>query len=185
MYVVQFQLFFAPNLFQTSKHSIAWSLLRLAPIIYPLMPSHHHTHTHAYLPWVYHHGNMNVLSGGKLPELCNGLVLHGVAVVDLIVGAQHELEVVHNHMLYVVNVGRMRHGLGEGERGTCERREEGWKGGLGDRWGQKVHSQPTPIYPYLNNRYDIHCSIETHKVHRQLLKLVCPILILVDVPLQI
>ena len=64
---------------------------------------------------------MNVLSGGKLPELCNGLVLHCIAVVDLIVGAQHKLEVVHNHMLYVMNIGRMRHGLGGGERGTWER----------------------------------------------------------------
>ena len=65
---------------------------------------------------------MNVLSGGKLPELCNGLVLYSITVMDLIVRAQHELEVVHNHMLYVMNIGRMRHGLG-GEGGVHGRRE--------------------------------------------------------------
>ena len=55
--------------------------------------------------------------------------------------------------------------------------------------GRKVREQKVPStnshIPYLNNSFDINCSIETHEVHRQLLKFVCPVFVLFYVPLQV
>ena len=87
------------------------------------------TYLRIYLPkhlaWMYHHGNMDVLCRGKLPKLSNGLILHGVAIMDLVVGAHHELQVVHDHVLNVVNIGCVGHSLGmeEGEREEGRGRE--------------------------------------------------------------
>ena len=64
---------------------------------------------------------MNILGRGKPPELRHCLVLHREAVEGGVVGgAQHKLQVVHHHMLYVVHIDSMSHGLGGGGRKGCE-----------------------------------------------------------------
>ena len=56
---------------------------------------------------------MHIAGGGKLPELGNGHVLHSIAVQRGMVGrSQHELEVVHYHVLDVIYVHSMSHCLG-------------------------------------------------------------------------
>ena len=83
---------------------------------------------------------MDVPCRGKLPELGNGLVLHRVAVTDLVVGAYHELQIVHNHVLNVVNIGRMGHSLGR-EVGEGGREVEGGKEGGRQEGGRQGGSK--------------------------------------------
>ena len=82
-------------------------------------------------------------------------------------GSQHELEVVHYHMLDIIHIHCMSHCLHERERernASCEqeRRES----------------------DYLKDGGYVSCPIETHEVEWQLLKLVGPVVILLQMALQ-
>ena len=119
----------------------------------------------------------------KPPELRNSLVKYGVAVRDMR-GARtkHELEVVHDDMLYTVALYCVRHCLGGDRRG----REKGGEKGGGGREGRErererrlkkerhnkhlLNTHTTNlktisfILTYLYNRLNVCLSMEPHEV---------------------
>ena len=66
-----------------------------------------------YFPGVHHQSDMAIVAAGKLPESFNHLVLLDYSFVDGLetAGPHHELKVIHDDMLDVVNINRMQHRL--------------------------------------------------------------------------